>query len=149
MTVKIYTTTSNSSSRKAVAYLKENDVDFVEKKLTKEFMTYKEFLEVLTLSENGSEDIISTDSMAYKEVVEGKLNLDDITLKQLYELLQQYPRMMKYPVFHDGKNLQVGYNAEEIGYYRSKRNRKKEMEEILKELDSQLTNEKVTLEDAI
>ncbi len=40
--------------------------------------------------------------------------LKAIPLQQLYELIQEYPGLLRRPIIIDEKRLQVGYNEDEI-----------------------------------
>ena len=111
MTVTIYTQSSCSSSRKAIKWLKAHDIPFTEKRITPSAFTLAEFKAILRMTENGTDDIIATNSNDFKAL---QLDVDQLSLQQLFELIQQYPRLLRSPIVKDEKRLQVGYNEIDI-----------------------------------
>lgn len=65
----------------------------------------------LSLTKNGTEDIISTRSKVYQKLA---IDLDDLKLEELLALIEQYPNLLKRPIIVDGDKLQVGYNEDDI-----------------------------------
>lgn len=68
-------------------------------------------MDILRMTENGTEEIISTRSKVFQEL---GINLDDLTTDQLLNLVQQHPGLLRRPIILDDKRLQVGYNEDEI-----------------------------------
>ncbi|OCS87769.1 transcriptional regulator Spx [Caryophanon tenue] len=111
MTVTIYTQSSCSSSRKAIKWLKAHDIAFHEKRITSASLTMAEFKEILSMTEEGTDDIIATNSNDFKAL---QVDIDQLSIQQLYELIQQHPRLLRSPIVKDEKRLQVGYNEIDI-----------------------------------
>lgn len=111
MKAKLFTATSNTSCRKAITWLEEYNIPFVEKNISNTPITVEEIQEILALTNEGTEEIISTKAYAIK-----KLNVDveSLSLPQLYKVIQDNPGVLRLPILHDGKKLQVGYNDDEI-----------------------------------
>lgn len=109
--VTLYITSSCASCRKAKAWLQEHQIDFIERNIVTEPLTVEEIKSILRLSEDGTEDIISTNSKTYKQL---EVDLDDLPLNQLYDLIIKNPLMLRRPIIQDHKRLQIGYNEEEI-----------------------------------
>ena len=63
------------------------------------------------MTEDGTEEIISTRSKVFQEL---DVDLDDMPLQQLFELVQKNPGLLRRPIMLDEKRLQVGYNEDEI-----------------------------------
>lgn len=109
--VTIYTTPSCTSCRKAVAWLKEHNIPFKEQNLFKQKLTREQLKEILSLSENGTDDVISQKSKAFQHV---KKDIDNYTLDELFTLMIENPTIMKRPILIDEKRLEVGFNQEDI-----------------------------------
>ena len=109
--VTLYTSPSCTSCRKAKHWLVANKIEFVERNLSKDPLTRKEILNILRMTENGTEDIISTRSKAYLKL---KLKPESMSLNQLVDLLIEKPDLLKRPILIDEKRMQVGFNEEEI-----------------------------------
>ncbi|MDI7741035.1 transcriptional regulator Spx [Lysinibacillus fusiformis] len=111
MTVTIYTQSSCSSSRKAIKWLKENEITFTEKRITSQPLTLAEFKNILRMTEDGTDEIIATNSNDFKNL---NIDIDQLSIQDLYNLIQQYPRMLRSPILLDEKRIQVGYNEMDI-----------------------------------
>lgn len=111
MTVTIYTQSSCSSSRKAIKWLKSNDIPFTEKRITSQPLTLVEFKNILKMTEDGTDEIIATNSNDFKNL---NVDIDQLSIQDLYHLIQQHPRMLRSPILLDEKRIQVGYNEMDI-----------------------------------
>ena len=109
--ISLYTTPSCTSCRKARAWLTENELPFKERNIFSDPLNSDELLEILSLTKNGTEDIISTRSKVYQKLA---IDLDDLKLEELLALIEQYPNLLKRPIIVDGDKLQVGYNEDDI-----------------------------------
>lgn len=111
MTVKIYTQSSCSSSRKAIKWLKENNIPYVEKRISSQPLTLAEFKNILRMTEDGTDEIIATNSNDFKKL---DVEIDQLSIQELYELIKEHPRLLRSPILIDEKRLQVGYNEMDI-----------------------------------
>lgn len=127
--ITLYTSPSCTSCRKARAWLKEHDIPFVERNVFAEPMSMDEIKGILQMTENGTEDIISKRSKAYKQL---KVNLDELPLKKLYALLHDNPGLLRRPIIVDDRRLQVGYNEDEIRRFLPRQVRRLELQEAQK-----------------
>lgn len=109
--VTLYTLPSCTSCRKARAWLEENAIPYTERNVFKEPLSRDEIKNILRMTEDGTEEIISTRSKLFAELV---VKLDDLSLSQLIEMIQQQPALLKRPLMIDEKRMQVGYNEDEI-----------------------------------
>ncbi len=111
MTVMLYTSPSCTSCRKARLWFEEHGIAYREQNIFSEPLTIAEIKSILRLTENGTEEIISRRSRVYQELT---VDLDDLPLRDLYELIRQHPGILRRPIMVDDKRLQVGFNEEEI-----------------------------------
>ncbi|MBN8207232.1 transcriptional regulator Spx [Bacillus sp. NTK071] len=109
--VTLYTSPSCTSCRKAKAWLQEHDIPFTERNIFSEPLTIEEVKEILRMTEDGTDEIISTRSKTFQEL---NLNLDSVSLQELFELISEHPGLLRRPIILDEKRLQVGYNEDEI-----------------------------------
>lgn len=109
--VTLYTSPSCTSCRKARAWLEENAIPYTERNVFKEPLSRDEIKNILRMTEDGTEEIISTRSKLFAEL---DVKLDDLSLSQLIEMIQQQPALLKRPLMIDEKHMQVGYNVDEI-----------------------------------
>lgn len=106
--VNLYTSPSCTSCRKAKAWLEEHGIQYKERNIFSEPLSAAEIKQVLQLTENGTEEIVSRRSKVFQEL---DVDLDDLSLKQLIDLIEKNPGL---PILVDDKRLQVGYNEDEI-----------------------------------
>ena len=109
--VTLYTSPSCTSCRKARAWLEENAIPYTERNVFKAPLSRDEIKNILRMTEDGTEEIISTRSKLFAEL---DVKLDDLSLSQLIEMIQQQPALLKRPLMIDEKRMQVGYNEDEI-----------------------------------
>lgn len=109
--VILYTAPSCTSCRKAKAWLKEHDIPFKERNIFSEPLTIEEIKQIFRMTENGTDEIISTRSKTYREL---NVNLESLPLQELFQLIRDNPGLLRRPIIIDEKRLQVGYNEDEI-----------------------------------
>ena len=109
--IKIYTISSCKSCKKAKAWLNAHQLPYKEQNLGKEPLTREEILAILTKTENGIESIVSSKNRYAKAL---DCNLDELSLSEVIDLIQENPRILKSPILIDEKRLQVGYKEDDI-----------------------------------
>lgn len=109
--IKIYTSPSCSSCRKAKDFFKKEEIPYQEKNIFVATLNDDELKDMLTKSENGTEDIISTRSKIIKE---NNVDVESMTIKELIAFIRENPSVLKRPIMVDDRKIQVGYNPEEI-----------------------------------
>lgn len=109
--VTLYTSPSCTSCRKARTWLKEHNIPFSERNIFSEPLNINEIKQILQMTEDGTEEIISKRSKVYQDL---NVDLDDLPLKTLFDLIQKNPGLLRRPIIMDEKRLQVGYNDDEI-----------------------------------
>jgi regulatory protein spx len=127
--VTLYVTSSCLSCRKAKDWLIKNDIPFKERHIYNEPLSLAEIKNIMRLTDEGTEEIISKRSKTYQEL---KIDVNQLTLKELYELIQKYPSILKRPIMVDEKRLQVGYNEDEIRKFLPRKVREYELYELQK-----------------
>ncbi|BDZ30185.1 Spx/MgsR family RNA polymerase-binding regulatory protein [Lactiplantibacillus sp. WILCCON 0030] len=131
MTVNLYYSTSSKSSRSARAWLVANNIAFNERDIIANPLDRDELKQILRLTENGFEDIVSTRSKAFKAL---HIDLSELGFNQLLDLLVEKPQLLKRPIIYDGRRLQIGYNEEDIRAFLPRSVRKSELREIQQKL---------------
>lgn len=130
--VNLYISPSCTSCRKAKAWLKKHNIPFKERNIFSEPLTKEELLQILRMTENGTEEIISTRSRAFQQL---RVNLDDLSIDQLLDLVEKNPSLLRRPIIMDDRRLQVGYNEDEIRRFLPRKVRRLELEEMQKIAD--------------
>jgi len=128
--VTLFTTPSCGSCRKAKAWFEEHQIDYIERNILSHPLTIDEIKSILRMTEEGTSEIISTNSKAYQDL---KVDIDTLPLNQLYKLIIEHPKMVRRPIIMDEKRLQVGYNEDEIRSFLPRRIRNYLYNELQKE----------------
>ena len=125
--ITLYSSASCTSCRKARSWLEEHDIPFTEKNVFTEKITDQELKSILQLTENGTIELISQRSQAFREL---NVDIDDMPLGKVLKLIQQHPGIMRRPILVDNKRLLVGYNEEDIRCFLPRDIRKLELSKL-------------------
>jgi regulatory protein spx len=109
--VTLYTSPSCTSCRKAKSWLEEHEIPYTERNIFSEPLSIEEIKEILRMTEDGTDEIISTRSKTFQKL---DVNLDTMPLQDLFGLIKANPGLLRRPIIIDEKRLQVGYNEDEI-----------------------------------
>ncbi len=97
--------------QKGSCVVQEHQIPFVERNIFSEPLNSSELKAILQMTEDGTEEIISTRSKVFQKL---NMDLDDLPLQELLELVQNNPGLLRRPIMIDDKRLQVGFNEDEI-----------------------------------
>ncbi|WP_158736126.1 transcriptional regulator SpxA [Alteribacillus sp. YIM 98480] len=109
--VTLLTSPSCTSCRKAKAWLEEHEIPFEERNIFAEPLSVDEVKEIIRLTEDGTDEIVSKRSKVFQEL---NVELENLPLQRLFELISEHPGLLRRPIIFDEKRLQVGYNEAEI-----------------------------------
>lgn len=109
--ITLYTSPSCTSCRKARAWLDNHEIPYKERNIFSEPLSVEEIKEIFRMTEDGTDEIISTRSKAFQQL---KINLENMPLQDLFEVISNNPGLLRRPIILDEKRLQVGYNEDEI-----------------------------------
>ncbi|WP_066054853.1 transcriptional regulator SpxA [Robertmurraya korlensis] len=124
--VTLYTSPSCTSCRKAKIWLEEHDIPYTERNIFSEPLSIDEIKEILRMTEDGTDEIISTRSKTFQKL---DVNLETMPLQDLFELIKDNPGLLRRPIIIDEKRLQVGYNEDEIRRFLPRRVRTYQLRE--------------------
>jgi len=98
--VTLYTSPSCTSCRKARIWLEEQSIPYKERNIFSEPLSLEEIKEILRMTEDGTDEIISTRSKIFQKL---NIDLDSLPLQQLYDLIQKNPGLLRRPIILDEK----------------------------------------------
>lgn len=124
--VTLFTSPSCTSCRKAKAWLEDNNIPYTERNIFSEALTLDEVKEILRMTEDGTDEIISTRSKTFQKL---NVDIDSLPMNELYTLIMDNPGMLRRPILIDHKRLQVGYNEDEIRRFLPRKVRTLHLEE--------------------
>lgn len=124
MVVKLFVKSSCNSSRKARDYFSTNEIPHNFYRLHKEGITEADLKQILSLTEDGVEEIIRT--AVSKEY-------EDKSLKEFISAAVENPHeMLKTPIMLDEGKLLVGFNEEDIRLFIPRERKKQGALELLR-----------------
>ncbi|WP_034552556.1 transcriptional regulator SpxA [Carnobacterium funditum] len=129
--ITLYTSPSCASCRKARTWLEGNNIQYLEKNIFKEPLTIHELKAILSLTENGTEEIISFRSQIFHNL---NIDIDDMALGELLHLILENPGLIRRPILIDEKRLQIGFNEEDIRRFLPRDVRKLELKKLQEKL---------------
>ena len=126
MIVTLFTSPSCTSCRKAKAWLEEHEIPYRERNIFSEPLTLSEIKEILRMTEDGTDEIISTRSKVFQKL---DIDLDELSVSDLIDLISKNPGLLRRPIILDNKRMQIGFNEDEIRAFLPRDYRKQELRE--------------------
>ena len=111
MTITIVTRTTCKSSKKAKDWFEKNDIPYLERNMSKKPLTIGELQSILRMTLDGTDDILATRSKVFKKL---DIKIDELSLKDLLELLHSHNDLLKSPIILDKKRILAWYHQDEI-----------------------------------
>lgn len=124
--ITLFLSPSCTSCRKARAWLSKYEVAFEEHNIITSPLNKEELLQILSFTENGTEDIISTRSKVFQKLA---IDVDELSTSSLMELISENPSLLRRPIILDKKRMQIGFNEDEIRAFLPRDYRKQELKQ--------------------
>ena len=125
--VTLFVSPSCTSCRRAKSWFQEHQIPYKERNILSEKLTIDEIKNILHYTEEGTDEIISTKSKAFQKL---NINIDSLSLRELYTIINENPGILKRPLMLDEKRLQVGFNEEEIRSFLPRNMRVFQLDEV-------------------
>ena len=122
--ITLFLSPSCTSCRKAKAWLDNHKVPFQEHNIMTSPLSRKELQHILSLTENGTDDIISTRSKIFQKL---DVDVEDLSISALIRLIEENPSLLRRPIILDNKRMQIGFNEDEIRAFLPRSYRKQEL----------------------
>ena len=133
--VDLYVSPSCTSCRKAKQWLEQHNIPYKERNIISDPLNREEIIHVLRMTEEGTEEIVSTRSKAFQEL---NIDLDDISMNELIDLIEKNPSLLRRPIILDDRRMQVGYNEDDIRRFLPRSVRRLEMAQAKRLADQDL-----------
>lgn len=82
------------------ARLRKYNIPYVTRYLNENPLSFDEFKHLLYLTDNGTDDILNKSASQYK-TLQKRQSFNELTLKQLYHWILNYPDLLKIPLLVD------------------------------------------------
>lgn len=109
--LKVYTTPNCSSCKKVKSFFEKYHIEYTEKNFFSTPLTREDVYKMLSYSENGFNDIISTRSKIIKE---NNIDINAMKTSELIDFIINNPSVLKRPIIISDIEMQIGYNDEDI-----------------------------------
>jgi regulatory protein spx len=142
--IQVFTLSSNKSSRSAVAWLRRNEIAFVEQKMNFKPPTLQQLKEILSHTERGTDQILAKTSKAYKQLIQQGVDFEEMTLFELAYVIRKHPTIMKGPILLGYDKMQIGFNKDDMNLFMPRAKRMawyaKQLETVRAREDQKLKN---------
>jgi regulatory protein spx len=122
--ITLFLSPSCTSCRKARAWLANHEVNYQEHNIITSPLSRDELLSILSFTENGTEDIISTRSKVFQKL---DIDVEELSVLNLIQLIADNPSLLRRPIIMDKKRMQIGFNEDEIRAFLPRDYRKQEL----------------------
>lgn len=99
-----------------------------QRNIEKEPLSAAEIQQLLTISLNGTDDLVAQRSRETKAL---KIDPDQMTLNELTAAIQKSPHILKNPIIFSENKLITGFDKEKMGLFISKQQRRIELKRLL------------------
>lgn len=109
---KIYEYPKCTTCKKALKFLKDNNIEFTDINLVEKTPTQKELSSIYKKSGLPIKKLLNTSGKKYKELnLKDKIN--EMTEEEILKLLSSDGMLIKRPIITDGKKVFVGFKEDE------------------------------------
>lgn len=126
--VYMYFHTNDPSKRKAVQWFAKHNIELQQRNIEKEPLSIAEVQELLAISLNGTDDLISQRSRETKNL---KIAPEQMTFNQLVTTIHQKPHLLKNPIIFNANKLTTGFDTEKMGIFIPHKQRRLELKRLL------------------
>lgn len=126
--ITLYTAPGCASCLKAKKWLDGHNINYKIHNIFTQPLTPEDIKGILSLTENGTEEILSKRSKRYEKLED---NLEQLSLSELCNVIEDDPHILRRPIIKDDHCLQIGYNAEDIRKFLPHETRQSELLEAM------------------
>lgn len=138
--VYLYFHTNDPSKRKAVRWFNDHNIELTQRNIEKKPLTTQEVLHLLSISLNGTDDLISRRSRDTKAL---KMDQPSVTINEFTEAVKKSPKILKNPIIFDSVKLITGFDQEKMGIFIPQSERRLELSHLMSRFTH--PHEKITL----
>lgn len=110
--IVLYYTLSNASCRKAKRWFKEHEIEVVERRI--QYISRKDLLRVLTLSENGFFDLMKRPPQCEATIKSMIDRILGMSFNEGVDFVLAHPETLKTPLIISKNKFTTGYNDDAI-----------------------------------
>ncbi|WP_251546997.1 ArsC/Spx/MgsR family protein [Limosilactobacillus caecicola] len=126
--VYLYFHTNDPSKRKAIRWFNDHQIPITQRNIEKQPLTAEEVLHLLSISLNGTDDLISLRSRDTKAL---GMDRPSVTINEFTSAVQKSPRILKNPIIFDTNKLITGFDQEKMGIFIPQSQRRNELIQLM------------------
>lgn len=126
--VYLYFHTNDPSKRKAVRWFNDHNIEVIQRNIEKQPLKPDEVLHLLSISLNGTDDLISLRSRDTKAL---KMDQPSVTINEFTEAVKKSPKILKNPIIFDSVKLITGFDQEKMGIFIPQSERRLELSHLM------------------
>ena len=141
LNITIYTINSAEGERVAEK-LAKYDLMATNKHIVRDRFTFTEFKALLALTDNGLDDLLTQRGSTIDFLTEQGIDLDDLTLREAYNVILQNPKLLKTTILTDWNRIAFGLNGTKM--FLPRHLRKQEQRKMYLKPEAQIEYEKAS-----
>ncbi|MGK0536247.1 ArsC/Spx/MgsR family protein [Bacillus sp. 'calajunan'] len=141
LNITIYTINSAEGERVAEK-LAKYDLIATNKHIVRDRFTFTEFKALLALTDNGLDDLLTQRGSTIDFLTEQGIDLDDLTLREAYNVILQNPKLLKTTILTDWNRIAFGLNGTKM--FLPRHLRKQEQRKMYLKPEAQIEYEKAS-----
>lgn len=110
LNITIYTINS-AEGEKVAEKLAKYDLIATIKHIVRDRFTFTEFKALLALTDDGLDDLLTQRGSTIDFLIEQGIELDDLTLREAYNVILQNPKLLKTTILTDWNRIAYGLNG--------------------------------------
>lgn len=109
--IKLFFVKGCKSCKKAKEWLDFQQLSYEKFEIRKDLFDREDVVKILSLTEGGVGDILSTRCREYQDL---KVNIDQLKMEEFIALIDTYRKLLRHPILVGETCLQIGYNEDQI-----------------------------------
>lgn len=116
--ITLYYDLSSNSCKQALLWLKEHEIEYKIKRISK--ISEIDLMKVLALTENGFSDILKRPSKVNTQSREELRKIEMMNFSDGIKFISHHTYLLKVPIVFEDKKLAIGYSAENMRVFLSR-----------------------------
>lgn len=119
--ITLYYDVSSTPSRRAILWFESHNIEVCKKRI--DYIKKADLIKFLFWSKNGFSDILLNPNKARSKYLKQMKHLDELNFNRGVDFIIKHPHLLKVPLILEGDKVAIGFNAEDIRVFLSKKYR--------------------------
>lgn len=122
MKIRIYSNKSDKKLRQVMSWCSLYGLEYEVMNINRRDFTYDEYKNILSLTDEGTYDLIAKRSKVYADMKD-TVEFEDMSMREYYEFLLDNPEVVNQPIVVGDRKLAIGFKPEDISVFLPKEHR--------------------------